>query len=261
MKNPPPYAITSVDNALRLAAMLQLEGPMRVADAAERLGVARSTAHRLLQMLVYRDFAAQAEDQRYQAGPMLTHGTTPPHSRVAELRAVVLPHLRELAAATGETTNLVVLVGTQARFAASVESLRALRVGDREGMVFPAHLTSGGRAILAGMSSTERARRLRWSSTGQASAGSGPLDPIAITALLEGVQRLGYALNDQETERGVTAVGLAIHGPGAEDGAAITVSMPSQRFSATILPGLVGVMRASAADIAASLVAAAGTSL
>lgn len=258
MKNPPPYAITSVDNALRLAAMLQLEGPMRVADAAERLGVARSTAHRLFQMLVYRDFAAQGEDQRYHAGPMLSHGATP-HSGVAELRAVVLPHLRELAAATGETTNLVVLVGAQARFAASVESLQALRVGDREGMVFPAHLTSGGRAILAGMSTVERARRLSRLSTGQPTTGSSPLDPIATTALLEGVQRVGYALNDQETERGVTAVGLAIHGPGTEGGAAITVSMPSQRFSATMLPRLLGMMRASAAEIAASLVEAAGT--
>lgn len=35
----------------------------------------------------------------------------------------------------------------------------------------------------------------------------------------------------------------------------------AQRFSATMLPGLVVVMRTAAADIAASLVAAAGTGL
>jgi DNA-binding IclR family transcriptional regulator len=52
LKKPPPYTITSVDNALRIAAMLQLEGSLTLSEVAERLGVARSTAHRLLAMLV-----------------------------------------------------------------------------------------------------------------------------------------------------------------------------------------------------------------
>ena len=51
MKNKPAYAITSVDHALQLATVLQVEGPLTVSEAAERLGVARSTAHRLLSML------------------------------------------------------------------------------------------------------------------------------------------------------------------------------------------------------------------
>ena len=65
LKTPPPYAIASVDHALRLAAMLQLEGGLTVSEVAGRLGVARSTAHRLLAMLVYRDFAVQDENRLY----------------------------------------------------------------------------------------------------------------------------------------------------------------------------------------------------
>ena len=63
LKTPPPYAIASVDHALRVAVMLQLEDGLTVSEVAERLGVARSTAHRLLAMLVYRDFAVQDENQ------------------------------------------------------------------------------------------------------------------------------------------------------------------------------------------------------
>lgn len=255
VKNPPSYSIASVDNALRLAAMLQLEGPMRVADAAERLGVARSTAHRLLQMLVYRDFAAQRDDQRYIAGPMLAHSTTP-RSGVAGLRALALPHLRELASATGETTNLVVMVGTHARFVVSVESLQALRVGDREGMAFPAHLTSGGKAMLAMLPEEECTRVLRQLATVQEHTGGAPLNPVAVARDLDQVRRVGYAVNDQETERGVAAVGLVVHGPGTEGGAAITVSMPSQRFEPAALGLVVGAMRASAAGIEATLLEA-----
>lgn len=252
MKNPPPYSIASVDNALRLAAMLQLEGPMRVADAAERLGVARSTAHRLLQMLVYRDFASQRDDQRYVAGPMLANGTSP-HSDIAELRTAALPHLRELSVATGETANLVVLVGTHTRFLASVESMQALRVGDREGMTFPAHLTSAGKAMLAELSEEERARVLRQLAKVQEHTGGPPLDPIAVSRDLEQVRRAGYAVNNQETERGVTAIGLVVHGPGTEGGAAITVSMPSQRFDRWAVTMVVGAMRAAAAGLEATL--------
>ncbi|WP_217697451.1 helix-turn-helix domain-containing protein [Nocardia donostiensis] len=38
---------------------------------AQRIGVAASTAHRLLQMLIYRDFAVQEPDRFYRVGPLL----------------------------------------------------------------------------------------------------------------------------------------------------------------------------------------------
>jgi len=147
-KTRPAYAIDSVDHALRLAAMLQLEGALTVSDAADRLGVARSTAHRVLAMLVYRDFAVQGSDRRYHAGPVLELAT---HSRslTARLRTVAMPHLEGLVAVLGESANLIIRTGDRARFIASAESTQALRVEQREGMVFPAHLVSGGLVLLA----------------------------------------------------------------------------------------------------------------
>src|SRR3954467_13766265 len=95
VKNRPSYAIASVDSALLLATLLQHEGPMRVTDAAERLGVSGSTAHRLLGMLVYRDFAEQLPDRRYGPGPLMRGGALP-RATVARLREAALPHLRGL---------------------------------------------------------------------------------------------------------------------------------------------------------------------
>jgi DNA-binding MarR family transcriptional regulator len=153
-KTRPAYAIDSVDHALRLAAMLQLEGALTVSDAADRLGVARSTAHRVLAMLVYRDFAVQGSDRRYHAGPVLELAT---HSRslTARLRTVALPHLEGLVAVLGESANLIIRTGDRVRFIASAESTQALRVEQREGMVFPAHLVSGGLVLLAEASEAE----------------------------------------------------------------------------------------------------------
>ena len=87
VKNEPTYRIDSVDHALHLAVLLQQQGPMRVTDAARRIGVAKSTAHRLLTMLVYRDFAAQDDDRRYVAGPVLRRVSSPePVARSASRR-------------------------------------------------------------------------------------------------------------------------------------------------------------------------------
>ena len=69
MKNKPAYAIDSVDHALHLVQLLQHEGPLRVTDAAERLDVSRSTAHRLLAMLVeVSTFRAAGEYLRAELG-------------------------------------------------------------------------------------------------------------------------------------------------------------------------------------------------
>src|SRR5271167_766210 len=132
LKTPPPYAIASVDHALRVAVMLQLEDRLTVSEVAERLGVARSTAHRLLAMLVYRDFAVQDENHLYRAGPVLELAAHS-QSRVSSLRAVALPHLRRLVDLLGETANLAIRTGDTVRFIASAECRQALRVGSREG--------------------------------------------------------------------------------------------------------------------------------
>ena len=150
LKTPPAYVVSSVDHALRAAVMLQMEGPLTVSQVADRLGVARSTAHRLLSTLVYRDFAAQDDERRYHPGPVLALAR---HSQsgTSQLRAAALPHLQQLVDVVGETANLTVRTGATARFAASVECTQALRVGSREGMAFPAHRTTGGLVLLAAL--------------------------------------------------------------------------------------------------------------
>src|SRR5680860_116538 len=87
MKTRPSYAIASVDHALHIATMLQLEGRLTVSEAAQRLGIARSTAHRLLTMLIYRDFAVQDESRVYHAGPVLELAAHSP-SEASRLRVI-----------------------------------------------------------------------------------------------------------------------------------------------------------------------------
>jgi len=189
-----------VDSALLLASLLQQEGAMRMNDVAARLGVSVSAANQLLGMLVYRDFAEQLLDRRHANRPVLRRGPVQQAS-VATLRDVALPHLRRLVEAVGETANVMVLAGPDVRFVATVESNQVLRVGDRTGRTLPAHLVSGGRAVLATLDGAQLAAFLA------------PLGEVASARLepeLRAVRRRGLAVNDQETEAGLTAVGVTV---------------------------------------------------
>ncbi|TQJ50587.1 IclR family transcriptional regulator [Phycicoccus sp. SLBN-51] len=253
VKNRPSYSIASVDHALLLATALQLEGSLSVSDAAERLGVARSTAHRLLSMLVYRDFAVQRADRRYAAGPVLSLGAHS-QSRTALLRSVAMPHLEALVDRVQESANLVVLVGDHVRFIGSVECAQALRVGNREGMVFPAHLASGGKLLLAdlpeGQLETTYSQE-RWGDR------SDPLPDLArLRRDLATVRRRGFAVNAEGTEAGVTAVGRAVRVGGAPAEAAVSVSIPTVRFSSDRLVELVAALAVTTTDIERDMEAA-----
>ncbi len=102
----PAYPIASVDNALRLLMLLRKQTRVRLSEASEHLGVAHSTAHRLLAMLAYHGFVRQERDSRaYVAGPALVEiGLAA--IRQMDIRLHARPVLEDLAARFAETAHL-----------------------------------------------------------------------------------------------------------------------------------------------------------
>jgi DNA-binding IclR family transcriptional regulator len=250
LKTPPPYAIASVDHALRAAAMLQLEDGLTVSEVAERLGVARSTAHRLLAMLVYRDFAVQDDDRVYRAGPVLELAAHS-QSRTSSLRAAALPHLRRLVDLVEETANLAIRTGDTVRFIASAACRQALRVGSREGMVFPAHRTTAGLLLLAELPESELDQV--YAPERYRDRPAERPDLAWLRAELARIRRNGFAVNRERSERGVVAVGVAVHGGDSTAQAGLSVSMPSVRYDALRLPSLVATLGAAGRRLEADL--------
>ncbi|MBO9524134.1 MAG: IclR family transcriptional regulator [Nocardioidaceae bacterium] len=249
----PAYRLNSVDNVLRLIQMLRDQGSFGVSEAAGELQVAPSTAHRLLSMLVYRGFAIQDDTRRYEAGPSL--GAPPARLEwTRRLRDVCAPHLELLCTRVDETVNLMVRVGSQVRFLDTVESSKVLRIGDRQGAVLPARLASGGKALLAHLHPSVLERLFR---DPRAALTADHLDEETFArflAALDRVRRQGYALNDQETEEGVVALGVAIAGSsGIQHIAALSVAVPSGRFTPALRKTLVDMAAQARDDIEADL--------
>ncbi|QBJ96963.1 IclR family transcriptional regulator [Rhodococcus sp. ABRD24] len=249
----PAYALDSVDNALRLLQMLRDSGALRLKDAAEELGISPSTAHRLLAMLVYRGFAVQDEKRRYHPGPAMGVGPAR-HGWTREFTDVCRPHMEALAVGCGETVNLVIRVGAQVRFLYSAESRSLLRVGDRQGQVLPAEHTAGGRILLAELPRPvlEQLYLRPDEEPGADHAGDNRMaasDFAAFVRELDAVRNVGFAVNVEQTEAGVTAIGVAIRNGRGRILGALTATVPAARYRRQLQGDLVARLHAAVRGI------------
>lgn len=226
MSNDSGRQVGSVDNALQLLLLLGERRVIRVVDVAAELGVARSTAHRLLTTLLYRDFVVQDAQKAYRLGPVMTR-TEMARTSNTDLRVTLRPYLEELNRRVGETCHLVVLEGNGARFIDCVESSQILRTGSRLGMLMPAHTNSGGKALLAEMS--PRALQALYPRGVPSSLGEAIAARRTLQRQLAETRRVGYATNFEESAQGVTAVGACVRARGALPVAAIAIACPSAR--------------------------------
>ena len=251
-QKPPAYPIESVDNALRLLLVFREQSTLRVAEASRSLGVAPSTAHRLLAMLQYHGFVVQDPSSKvYRAGAALTEiGLAA--VRDMDIRALARPVMESLARELGETVHLGVLERSEILFIDSVEGTQIVRVGARIGVRLPAHLTSLGKAMLADLPQ----ERLMALYPSEILPGRTPHSTVRRKALLRALKDVveqGYAVNDGESEEDVAGVGVPITSPAGAPVAALSVSTPRSRFDRDLVERMLPALRAAAAKIGEQL--------
>lgn len=243
----PNYPIESVDNALKLLLLFTEQKSISVSEASRSIGVAPSTAHRLLSMLQYYEFVSQNPTTRsYEVGSTLLNlGLSV--VRDMDIRRLARPLMEELRLEVGETIQLTILQGKHVLFIESVESFQALRVGDRTGISLPAHCTASGKALLAELP----LERLYELFPDEQLVG---LTPHSLTSRemlvreLAQVRERGYATNFEESEPDVSAISAAIHDRVGRLRASVTVSAPSTRLHEELVVQIAeATMRAAAA--------------
>lgn len=244
----PSYPISSVNNALRLLLLFREQQSVRLTEACQYLGVAHSTAHRLLAMLAFHGFVRQDPGSRaYVAGPALVDvGLAVVQS--LDVRGQARPALEELSGQFDETAHLAVLDGNQIRYLDAVESSRTLRVAPRTGALVPAHCTSAGKALLAQLSAEEL--RARYPDPDHFDGGTDRSVKTLeqLRKELDVVRVQGYAVNREELEDGVGSVAIAYRDLGHHS-ASIAVAVPTSRLDddriAVIAKALMGVLESS----------------
>jgi IclR family acetate operon transcriptional repressor len=248
----PSYPIESVDNALRLLLMFREQDSIRVSEAGAAIGVARSTAHRLLAMLQYHGFVAQDEASRaYRAGPALVDvGLSV--VRHMDIREQARPYLERLAQDVAETVHLAVLRGQDVVFVDSVETTRAVRVGSRTGASMPAHCTAGGKALLAALTGAQVKELFP---QGRIKG----LTPNSITTRAELEKELdkirddGYAINIGESEPDISALAMAIGDGERGTLGVVSISAPISRLDRKGMVELIDPLRTTVKAIEADV--------
>jgi DNA-binding IclR family transcriptional regulator len=238
---------------MRLLVMMTERDRVRIAEAASELGVARSTAHRLMQMLLYHGFARQdPESKAYVAGPKLV-GLGLQLVRKLDVRNIARPYLEALVAEVQETVHLNVLQPERSLLVLdSVESPRALRIGSRAGVVFAASASAGGRAILSTLSTQDVMEMYP-----SARLPQHPHSTVKLrTDLLERLQvarELGYAVQRNESEAGVSAISAPIRQDDEPASFSLTVALPTSRVDDEVVPAIGQALIRHARELASAL--------
>ena len=248
----PAYRLSSVDHALELLLLFRTRPALRVSEVAEELDVARSTAHRLLGMLVHRQFAVQDPATRaYRPGPRLMEIGLAAVGAL-DVRARMRPYLSQIAARTGETVSLLVLEGDQVHFIDSIESQHVVRVGSRFDAWMPAHATSAGKAMLAVLTTDEVLAI--YPNEKLATVTEHTLATrTQLLAELDRVRGAGFAVNFGESETGLGAIGMAVLDADGRPAAGFTVAGPMQRMTQEYVQALARELRPVVAEATAEL--------
>lgn len=252
MSSPASYPIESVENAARVLLMLRSQPILRVAEVASELGIARSSAHRMLTTLQSHGLLRQDPATRsYAAGPQLVQigvaviGAT-------DLRAEARPTIEALSQGIGETAHLIVLDGSSIVFLDGVEGRHAIRAVVRTGDRAPAHASAAGKVLLAALSTAQL--RERYPGTRIRGGTAEALGSRrALEDELQVVREQGFATNLSESELGLHAVAVPVRDSAGTVRAAISISGPSVRLTEAALAEHGRTALAAAEQLSASL--------
>jgi DNA-binding IclR family transcriptional regulator len=144
-----PGSQTLARGLTALQAVAATPGGLTVQQVAERIGVHRTIAYRLLATLAQFNLVARNEDGRYRpASGLATLGASFDNN----LRQICLPRLRALADQLGTTVSLLVAEGDQqVAVAVIVPTEVSYQLAFHEGSRYPLDRGAAGIALLASM--------------------------------------------------------------------------------------------------------------
>ena len=201
-----------------------------IGEVARHLGVHRSTASRLAATLAtagYLEPAGGGQGRYRLAAKLAVLGEIA--AAGSELPSVALPRLRDLVSRLGETGHLGILEGTEAVTVAVVDGWQTVRMHSWVGKRSPAHCSSMGKALLAGLSTADLLARYPDPEL-PASTPATITTRDELEKCLADVRTRGYAEDREELEPHLYCVAAPVFGRDGTVVASVSVSGPASRL-------------------------------
>ncbi len=217
-----------VHATLAVLDLLAAQPQLGLSDIARELGLAKSTLHRVLAVLVERGWAVRDTDGRFSLGiRALRLGSSSADLPIVKAFRTVAA---EFLTRHDETIALAVLDGSESLFLALEETSQPIRLVTHVGSKTPAFASASGRVVLASHPPAAVAAlfggRLLVTPTGRRLNGVAELQ-----AILAEVRERGYAENHGETADGLYAASVpVVNGEGVTI-AALTTCIPVSRLT------------------------------
>jgi len=202
---------------------LVAEGPITLGDLADRLGLTRSTTHRLASALTDRRYLTFVPRSGYSLGPKLLELGFRVRDEL-DLPRVAGPQLERLALLTEDTVHLGVLDRGRVLYLDKIPGKRRINISSRVGELQPVPSTGLGKALI--LDHDEEA----WTNFFREENGSQrtPLTLSDWLVRMRSYAEAGYAFDLEENEDQIRCVAAPIRDVEGRIIAAISVSSAAQ---------------------------------
>ena len=204
-----------------------------IRELSAEIDLPKGTTHRLLSSLAYFRYVRQdSRTRNYFLGFKLVELGNLLLSHL-DLRKEAEPFLRDLSERTQETVHLVFLDRDEIVYLDKIEmhhNPSGLRMASNVGLRNPAHSCAVGKVLLSYLSGAELHHLIK--ERGLSKRTENTLsDPAQLKEHLSLVRKQGYAIDDEENERGIRCVAAPVYNEAGRVIAAISISGPAFRLT------------------------------
>jgi len=226
-----------------------VDGPIPLAELSQRMGLTRSTTHRLANALIDRGFLVFFPREGYQLGPKLLQLGFLAQSQV-DLIQTARPHIEGLATRTEDTVHLGRLDEERALYLDKISGRRRVEISSRIGDRQPLTSTGLGKALMIDVPQHDWRRLF---DADHANNGGVPIDYALWEERMKGYVAAGRAYDLEENEDQIRCVAAPIRDASDRIVGAISVSSAAQYMDDARMEALSHDVLATARAISADL--------
>lgn len=222
--------VYSVEKALAIVdCLMRADGSMTAREIALKIGINRTTAHRLLNTLMHRGWIDRlADGAGYRVSLQHLVVSNLAYDRTDVLGAI-RPQLHELSTFSRETVHVGVLDQHELVHVDKIDSPERVGVSSTIGTRALPHLTALGKAILAVSAQDVIDSYIGFATRLPDTAAR--FDETWLRAELARTREAGFSIDDEEDSLGVRCIGSAIVASSGEPIFAVSITGPSGRFT------------------------------
>lgn len=261
MSNPAPgdqYTVQSVDRAIAvLKAFTVKDRELTLGEIADRVGLSKSTAFRLLATLRRHELVVQDKSSgRYGLGFGLLN-LAQLRLQQTDLREVASPHLRRLRDRIDETVVLCIRVGDYRVHIDQFESFQPVRRVSHIGEHVPLYAGAAGKVLLTALGD-EAFEAYLGRTEFQQLASNTITDPGRLREEITRARNQGFATGLSERAESGAGIAVPVRGGDGEIVAALQVPLPQPRYNEESCGRILEELRATATTIS-SLIGHSGS--